>query len=147
MIDHIAVVSWYIQLLQEGFYTGSQTRLLLSKDPIMFGLINIIIASPLKTSTLQVIYSFNNILKVFFVVQTSSTIFHVKLILHPLNFVIQQFSNMKLSYLLLEIKLVLNYFMMNILPSFMSLVQSQIRHPVVNFQHMLRKICGSFISI
>ena len=73
MIDHIAVILWGIQLLQHVFYTGSQPSLLISTDPIMFGLMNIIIVSPYNTITLQVIYSLNNFLKVLFTIQTSST--------------------------------------------------------------------------
>ena len=46
----------------------------------------------------------NNILKVSLVIQTSSTWFYVKLILHLLRFVIQKFSHMKFIYLLLERK-------------------------------------------
>ena len=45
----------------------------LSTDPIMFGLMNIILVSPKKISTLQVIYSFNKILTVIFIVHISST--------------------------------------------------------------------------
>ena len=40
---------------------------------IMFGLINIILVSPYNRSILQVLYYFNNILKVFFTIRTSST--------------------------------------------------------------------------
>ena len=47
----------------------------------------------------------------------------------------------------MERKLVLIYWMMNILQSLMSLIQSQIHQPVINFQHRLRKMCGSFPSI
>ena len=46
----------------------------------MFGLMNIILASPYKTSTLQVTYSFGKILKVIFMIHTSSTWFYAKLI-------------------------------------------------------------------
>ena len=45
MIDHIGVISWDMQLLQELFYTGNQINLLLSTEPIMFGLMNIILVS------------------------------------------------------------------------------------------------------
>ena len=79
------------------------------------------------------------ILKVLFITQTSSTWFRVKLIRHPLHFVIQQFSHMKFSYLLLEIKLVLIYWIMNILQSLMSLIQSKICQPFINFKHRLWK--------
>ena len=41
-IDHIAVISWDIQLLQDLFYTGIHNRLLLSMDTIMLVLMNII---------------------------------------------------------------------------------------------------------
>ena len=80
----------------------------------MLDLMNIIIVSPYKTSTLLGLYSFNNLPKFFFIIQTSSTLFHVNLVLNILRFVIQQFSYMKVSYLLLEIKLVLIHWMMNI---------------------------------
>ena len=46
MIDHIKVISWYMQLLQELFYTGNQINLLLYIDPIMFVLVNMILISP-----------------------------------------------------------------------------------------------------
>ena len=78
---------------------------------------------------------------------TRSTSFYVKLILNTLHFVIQKFSHMKLSYLLLEIKLFLIYWMMNILQYFLSLIKYQIHQPVINFQHSIRKICGSQLSI
>ena len=109
----------------------------LSTYPIMFGLMNIIIVSPYDTSIIQVRYSFENILKVIFIIQTSSNWFHVNLILHPLHFVIQKFSHMKFSYLPLEIKLVLIYWMMKVLQSHTSLIQSQIHQLVINFQHRL----------
>ena len=96
MIYYTEVISWCMQLLQELFSTGIYTRLLLYIDPIMFGFMNINIVSPYKTITPQVLYYFNNILKLIFIIQTSSTWFHVKLILHPLRFVIQQFSHIKL---------------------------------------------------
>ena len=108
---------------------------------------SIIIVSPYNTSTLQFLYYSNKILKVLFTIQTSSTLYHVNLILHPLHFVIQQLSHMKLSYLPLERKLVLIYCMMKILPSLLSLIKYQIRQPVINFQQRLNEICGSFISI
>ena len=38
--------------------------------PIMIGLMNIITLYPYKTSTIQIIYSFNNILKFLFIIQT-----------------------------------------------------------------------------
>ena len=75
----------------------------------MIGLMNIIIVSPWNTSMLPFIYSFNKILKVFFIIHTFSTWFHVNLILHPTHLVMKQLSHMKLSYLLLEIKWVLIY--------------------------------------
>ena len=43
-----------------------------------------------------------------FIIKTSSTWFHVNLILHPLHFLIQQLLHMKLSYPPLEGKLVFN---------------------------------------
>ena len=48
-------------------------------------------------------------------IQTSSTLFCVKLIVHPLHLVMRQLSHMTLSYLPLERKLVLIYWMMRIL--------------------------------
>ena len=97
----------------------------LFKKLIMLGLINIIFVCPWKTITLQVLYCFNKILKLFFIICTCSTWSHVNLILHPLHFVVQKFSHMKLSYLILERKLILIYWMMKILKSLMSLIQSQ----------------------
>ena len=60
---------------------------------------------------------------------------------------IQQFFHIKLSYLLMEIKLVLIHWKVNILQSLMSLIQSKIHRSVTKFQHMLRKICQSFLSM
>ena len=137
MIYHIAVISWDMYILQELFSTGIQINLFLSTYTIMFGLMNIILVSPYNTSTLRVIYYFNKILKFMFIIQTSSTWFHVNLILHPLHSVIQKFSHMKLSYLPLEIKLVLIYWMMNTLESRISLIQSHIYQTVINSQHRL----------
>ena len=131
-----------MQLLKDWFYTENQINLLLSIYPIMFGLISIILVSSYKTSTLQFIYCFGNILKVLFIIQTSATSFHVKLILNKLHLVIQQLSHMKLSYPLLEINLVLVYWMINILQSHISLIRYKIHHPVINFYHRLRKMCG-----
>ena len=45
MIDPTEVISWDMQLLHDLFSTGNQIKLLLSTEPIMFGLINIIPAS------------------------------------------------------------------------------------------------------
>ena len=123
MIDHIMVISWDMQLLQELFSTGSHINLMLSTDTIMFGLMNIMLVSPYNTSTLQVLYHFNKILRLMFIIQTSSTWFHVNLILHPLHLLIQNFSHMKLSYLPLERKLILIYWMMNTLQSRVPLIQ------------------------
>ena len=123
MIYHITVIPWDMQLLQKLFSTGSQINLLLSTDTIMFGLMNTIIVSPLKTITLHLLYYFNNTLIVLFINKTTSYSSHVNLILHPLNLVIQKFSHMKLSYLLLESKSVIIYCMMNILQPLMSLIQ------------------------
>ena len=80
-------------------------------------------------------------------IQTSSNLFNVNLILQPLHYIIQQLSHMKLSDLLLEVKFVLIYWMMNILQCLMSLIQSQIYQPFINFQHILRNICKSFLSV
>ena len=140
MIYHIVVIWQYMQILQELLSTGNQTILSLSTDPIMFGLMNTIFVSPYNTITLQVIYHVNNILKVLFIIHTSSTWFHVNLILHPLHSTIQQFSHMKLSYPFLEIKLVLIYCMIKLLQSRTSLILYQINQMVINFQYRLNKI-------
>ena len=103
----------------------------------MFGLINIIFVSPYKISTLQVLYPLNKIIKIIFIIQTSSNLFHVNLILNPLHYMIQQLSHIKLSYLPLERKSVLIYWMMKILQYHISLIQYQIHQPVFNFQHKL----------
>ena len=85
MIDHIVVISWDMQLLQNLFSTGSQTSILLSTEPILFGVMNIILVFPYKTRTIQVLYYFKNILKVLFIIKTSSTWFYVNLIIHTHN--------------------------------------------------------------
>ena len=64
----------------------------------------------------------------------------MSLILNPLRFVIQQLSPLKLSYLPLERKLVLIYWIMRILKSLISLIQPQIQQLVVNFQHRLKNV-------
>ena len=128
-----------MQLIQELLYNGIQTNILLSRDSTLLGLMNIITFSPRKTSSLLVFYSFKNIPKVFFIFRTCSTWFHVNFILHPLHFVIQNNSHMKLINLLLERKVVLIYWMTNIIQSIMSLIQYQIHHLVINFQNKLRK--------
>ena len=104
---------------------------------------NIILASPYKTSTLQFPYSFGNILKVIIMIQTSSTWFHENLILHPLHLMIKQLSHTTLSYLPLERKLVLIHWMINILQSLTSLILYQIFELVINFHHRLREMIGS----
>ena len=71
----------------------------------------------------------------------------MNLILHSFHFVMQQFSHMKLSYLPIEINLFLIYCMMNTLQYRISLIQPQIHQLVINSQHMLDKICGSYLSI
>ena len=143
MIDHIGVILWDMHLLQELLYTGNQIKNLLFTEPIMFGLINIIINYIYKKSTLQVTYSFCKILKVIFIIQTSSTWFHANLVLHPLHLVMRQLSHMPLNYLPLERKLVLSYWMMKILKSHTSLILSQIRQLVINFHRWLREMCVS----
>ena len=139
IIFHIEVISWDIQILKRLLSTGNYINHLLSTEPIMFGLMNIILVYPYNTIILLVIYSSVNILKVIFIIQTSSHLFRVYLILDPLRLVIQQLSNMKWVYLPLEKKLVLIYWMMNILQSHISLTQSQIHQPFINFQHSLKK--------
>ena len=141
-IDHTVVISWDMQILKYLFSSESDINIFLSTEPTMFGLMNINIVSPYNTGTIQVLYYFNQILKLLFMIQTLSTWFHVNLILHPLHFMIQQFSHMKLSYLRLERKLVLIYWIMNTLQSRISLIQSQIHQPFVNSHHRL-KFCGS----
>ena len=122
--------------------TWIKTTIFLTTEPIMLGLMNIIRVSTYKTSTLPVLYSFNKILKVLFIIWTSSNLFHVNLILHTLHFVYKN-SHMEFSYLLLERKLALIYSIMNILQSLISLIQSQIHQTVVDSQHRLKKMCGS----
>ena len=46
MIYHIGVILWDMQLLQELFFTGNQINHLSFTGPIMFGLMNIILAYP-----------------------------------------------------------------------------------------------------
>ena len=106
VIYQITVISWHVQLLRGVLYTETQTRLLLFIETIIIVSMNIIILSSYNTSTLQVLYYSKKILKVVFIIQTSSTLLHMNLILHTLHFVIQKFLLMKLCYLLLERKLV-----------------------------------------
>ena len=54
---------------------------------------------------------------------------------------------MKFSYLPLERKLVLIYWMMKILQSLKSLILSPIRQLVINFHHRLREMCGLYLSM
>ena len=140
MIYHIVVISWDMQILQELLSTVHQINLLLFTDTFMFGLENIIIISPYNTITIQVLYYFKNTLKVLFIIKTLSTWFHVDLILQPLHSVIQKFSHIKLSYIPLEIKLVLIYWMMKTLQYLISLIQSQIHQPFINSQHRKKNV-------
>ena len=113
----------------------------------MFGLMNIILASPLKTSKRQVNYYLGKILNVIFIIQTSSTWLHENLILHPLHLVMRQLSHMTLSYLPMERKKISIYWMMNILQSLTSLILSQIFQLVINFHHILREKVGLYLSM
>ena len=77
--ERIKEASWgftckiWILEQEELFSTGNQIKLLLYIEFIMIALMNIILVSPYNTSTPQVIYSFRKILKVIFIIQTSST--------------------------------------------------------------------------
>ena len=133
MIDHITTILWDMEILKKVYSAGSQVKLLLTTDPIMLGSVNIILVSTYKTSTLQVFYHFKNIRKLLFIIQTSSTWFHVNLILHTIYVLIEQLSHMKFSYLPLKKKLAFIYWTINILHSLISIIQSQIHHPVINF--------------
>ena len=134
MIDSISFITRDMHILQHLLSTGIYTRNFISTYPIMLDLLNIILIYSYNKVTLYFLNSFNNILKLFFIVWTRSTLFHLKLILNPIHFVIQQFSSMILSYLLLELKLVLIYWMMNILQYLMPLIKYQIHQKVINFQ-------------
>ena len=90
MTDHIEDILRDMQLLHEFFYTGNHIKTILFTEPIMFGLMNIIIASTQKTITLQVTDSFRKLLKVIFMIKASSTLFHENLILHPIHLVMRQ---------------------------------------------------------
>ena len=68
IIDHIKIISWDMHLLKDLLSTGIQTSPFPPSDTIMFVLMNIILVSPYNTSTLKVLYSFNNIPKVLFVI-------------------------------------------------------------------------------
>ena len=46
MANHIGAILWDMQLLHELSHTGNHINHLLFTDPIMFGLINIILALP-----------------------------------------------------------------------------------------------------
>ena len=63
----MVVISRDVQLLQEFLSTGNQINILLSTYPIMFGFMNIIFVSLLKTHKIHVIYSFNKIMKFIFI--------------------------------------------------------------------------------
>ena len=78
-----------MRLLHDLFCTGSHIYFLLSTKTIHFVLMNIILLYIYRIRTHQVLYYFNKILNVLFIIQTSSTLLHVNLILHPLHFVIQ----------------------------------------------------------
>ena len=138
MIYHIVVISMdmYISYsLLEDISAFCYPQI-----PPFFSLINIIIVYTYKTSTLQVIYYFKSILKVVFMIQISWNCVNVNLNLHPLHFVIQPFSYIKLSYLPLEINLVFIYCIMNTLQSYVSLIQSQIRQTVINSQCRINNV-------
>ena len=78
MLDNIEVISWYMQKLQQLFSTENQIKLLLSTYPIMFGLMKILIISPQNTSTHQFLYSLDNIMKIIFIIQISSSLIPCK---------------------------------------------------------------------
>ena len=139
IIDHIALISWHMRPLQELFSIGIQTRIFVSIDNTMLGLMNIIIIPPQITSTHPIVHPFNKILRLFFVILICSTWFHVRFILYPLHFVIQKFLCIRFIYLLMERILVFIYWIMNILQYLMSLIISQIFQPVINFQHRIIK--------
>ena len=67
----------------------------------------------------------------------------MNLIFRPLNFVIQQFQHMKLSYLLMERKMFW-FFYDEYFTTPLKLVQYQIHQPVINFQHRPIKCMVSF---
>ena len=60
---------WYMRILQELLLILIQTRTFIPTNPIMIGLMNIIIFSPQKRSILLVLYYLNNILKLFFIIR------------------------------------------------------------------------------
>ena len=78
MLDNIEVISWYMQKLYQLFYTENQIKLLLSTYPIMFGLMKILLISPQNTSTHQFLYSLDNIMKIIFIIQISSSLIPCK---------------------------------------------------------------------
>ena len=145
IIYHIALTAWDIWLLHELFSTASYTSLIITTELIVLVFMKIILVSPHNTSALLSLYSSNNILKVFFLIWIPPNWFHVNLILHPFHFVIQQLSYIKLGYILLGIKLVSIYWMMNILKSLIFLIQLQIQQTVINFKNIIRIIYVSLI--
>ena len=136
-----------MQLLQELLYNGNKINLFLSTEPIMFGLMNIIIVSTYKAHTLQVIYYFNKIPKS----NTHNSDLH-NLIPCELDLTFTPFCDKAMLTYEIELlpsgrKLVLIYQMMKILQSHISLIQPQINQPVINFQHTLKETCVSYISM
>ena len=73
LIYHIEVISWDMHLLHKLSSNGNHINILLSTEPIIFVLMDIVLISTQKKSTLEVLYSFDKILKVVFIIQISST--------------------------------------------------------------------------
>ena len=109
-----------MRLLQQSLSTGIQTRLFTYTYPIIIGLMNITIVSPPSYLLLH------QDTKFFLIIRILSNLFHVNLILHPLASCWKE-------------KIVLIYWMMNILQSIMSLLKPKINQPVIKFWHRLRK--------
>ena len=68
IIDPIYTTFRDMQILQELLYIWKQTRLTISIEPIIHGLINIIIVYPHQISTKAALYYFNNTHKYVFVI-------------------------------------------------------------------------------
>ena len=127
--------------------TGSQINILLYTEPIMFGLMNIIIVYLYKTITIQVLYYFNNILKVLLIIQTSFNLIPCELDITSTPFCDKKIltyklklppSGNKVGFNLLDDEYFKIPYITDKIPNF---------QPVINFQHRLKKIRGSFLSM
>ena len=73
IIDRIVLLYWDMQLIQELLSNLIHTIIFVSTEPTIIGLMSIVIVFTQKKSTIPVLYSYNKILKLFFIIWIYST--------------------------------------------------------------------------